>query len=182
MVQTATPRQIAAPASQPHIPHAKAASKRRSAVSADLAVSVAVGATLATSVASVTGSTVKHLDGVRKAVGATERATRQVAGYRAMRTSLGAATAAMRDAERRTAELRREVVSTARPTAALRQRFAAARAETRQLTAAVGRQRRQLVGQARALRESGVNVSRLRRFPRTRGDVPAQIDLAPWRP
>ena len=113
-IQTATLQQIAAAVSQPHPAHTKAATKRRSAV-ADMAVSFGVGATLGASVASVTGSTVKHFDGVRKAVAATERASRQVAGYRAMRSSLGAATASMRAAERRTADLRREVLSTARP-------------------------------------------------------------------
>ena len=127
----------------------------------DLAVSFTVGAMLGASVGSVTGSTVKHLDRVRKATDATERASAQVAGYRALRSSLGGATASMRAAERRTAELRREIGSTARPSAELRRRFAAARQESQRLAVAVGRQRRALVGQARALKQSAVDVRRL---------------------
>ena len=128
----------------------------------DLAVSFGIGATLGASVSAVTGSTVKHLERLRKTTAATERASAQVSGYRAMRSSLGAATASMRAAEGRAATLSRQIQSTAHPTAELRRRFAAARAESGRLAGAVGRQRRALVGQARALRESGVAVSRLR--------------------
>lgn len=129
----------------------------------ELAVSFGIGATLGASVKAVTGDTVRHLDRVRKATTATERASAQIAGYRALRTSLGAATAALRTSERRAEELRRALQSTTRPTADLRRRFVAARAETERLSTAVSRQRRELIGQARGLREAGVQVRQLDR-------------------
>lgn len=90
----------------------------------DFAVSFAVGATLGASVGRVTGSTVKHLERLNKAVGATERTGRQVQGDRAIRSALGDATASMRAAERRVAELRREIGAMRRPSEELRRRFA----------------------------------------------------------
>lgn len=146
----------------------------------ELGVSFTIGGILAASVTSVTGSTVKHLDRVRKATASTERASGQVAGYRAMRQTLGAATAALRDAERRAADLHRQLASGRGPTDALRKQWKAARAESLRLGEAVRKQRTALVGQQRALKEPSVDVRRLdaeeRRLTRTLRDQAAHRD------
>lgn len=102
-------------------------------MSAELGVWFTIGGILGASVTSVTGSTVKHLDRVRKATASTERTSGRVAGYRAMRQTLGAATAALRGAERRAADLHRQLASGRGPTDALRKQWRAARAESLRL-------------------------------------------------
>ena len=137
----------------------------------DLAVSFSIGAAVSSTLSAAVGSTVKHLDRMGKAAAGTDRTLGQVRGYRAMKSQLGATATSLRAAERRTAELRREIAAAGRPTDALRRRFVGAMGETRRLTAQLGAQRKALLGHARALKASAVDVRRLdseeRRLTRT---------------
>ena len=58
-----------------------------------------VGTVASASVSSVLGGSVRHLDKLRKAAKATAGQAADVAGYRALKSSLGAVTAALRQAE-----------------------------------------------------------------------------------
>lgn len=132
----------------------------------DIGIGITVGAALASSVASVVGGSVRHVDRLRKAVDAAESAAQDVAGYR--KTA-----AALRAADERTAALRREMEQTGKPTRTLRRDFARAGAESRRLATRLG-------SQSRALKEAGVDVRRLgveeRRLNRTLREQRAALD------
>ena len=135
----------------------------------NLAVSIGVGATMQASVGAVVGSTVRHLDKLRKSTEALQQRTQRITAYRDLETDLAKTRTRARQATERVVKMGEAMRRIKQPSQAMRDALGKARAEAKRLNDRISEQSRKLGEVRRQMRQAGDAVKDLDAHERTLG-------------
>ena len=127
----------------------------------DLAVSIGVGATMQGSVGAVVGSTVRHLDKLRKSTEALQQRTQRVTAYRELESDLAKTRTRARQATERVVKMGAAMRKIRQPSQEMRDALGKARAEAKRLNDRVSEQTTKLGQVRRRMRQAGDAVEDL---------------------
>ena len=127
----------------------------------DLAVSIGIGATMQASVGAVVGSTVRHIDKLRKSTEALQQRAQRVKAYRELESGLARTRNRARQATERVAKMGAAMRQIQEPSQAMRDALGKARAEANRLNERVSEQSQQLGKLRRQMRAAGESTDNL---------------------